>query len=640
MSPLSIGPTNTGQSEEGKSTGLGTRDSEEIEMRMGPLVEHVRERERENGSYKWIPAWIGLGTGTAGEERERIVFTEALRDGYVLCQFMNKLRPGSVEWIDPHEDGMRRMSNVIKFLDSCFVYGLPPEDVFLHDDLINATPDSLTRVARTIIALVKLTEEPPPTYSLDESSSILPLLSGVTTGAGDDSPHMRSLGLSADGTITYTTGSPSISPPITSWSTTSSRRNQSASPSTMNPKGPPSMNNQSISHLSKNRSISPSTKNMSPSTDTSTSPLPNLSSLVSISPSPEGQNISSLHSERSIFSVASDRCAGPNDLAPWGPVIDGAGPQNVAVGGNMAVFVGACIGRGSWGSVYHSIDLNTRQVVAVKLVGLVGLKEDHITQIMHEIDLVKQLSHPSIIKYEGMARDEDTLRIVLEYVPHTTIFSLPFPSLPFLRLLPILTTDFPRGNTGRYAANESLKKKLESSGKLNETLVANYVVKILEGLDFLHLNGIVHGNLKAASIFTTDVGNVKLSDFGLSLNWLALWGEISNISCAPNWAAPEVIEHTGSSTKSDIWSLGCTVIELLTGHPPYGDIPNVMSVMSRMVMDDYPPIPEHFSRPLTPFLKRCFQKVPAHRPSVKELLEHVWLKRATSSIHDRAVFQI
>jgi len=91
---------------------------------------------------------------------------------------------------------------------------------------------------------------------------------------------------------------------------------------------------------------------------------------------------------------------------------------------------GGCIGRGSWGSVYHSIDLNTRQVVAVKLVGLVGLKEDHITQIMQEIDLVKQLSHPSIIKYEGMARDEDTLRIVLEYVPHTTTFALPFASLP------------------------------------------------------------------------------------------------------------------------------------------------------------------------------------------------------------------
>ena len=76
--------------------------------------------------------------------------------------------------------------------------------------------------------------------------------------------------------------------------------------------------------------------------------------------------------------------------------------------------------------------MNTGKAVAVKLVRLVSLKEDHITQIMEEIDLVKRLSHPSIIKYEGMTRDEGTLRIVLEYVPHPTVLA----SLPLLRLLP------------------------------------------------------------------------------------------------------------------------------------------------------------------------------------------------------------
>jgi serine/threonine protein kinase len=69
------------------------------------------------------------------------------------------------------------------------------------------------------------------------------------------------------------------------------------------------------------------------------------------------------------------------------------------------------------------------QTVAVKLVRLVRLKERHITQMMEEIDLVKRLSHPSIVKYKGMARDEDTLRIVLEYVPHPNVFSPPFLSL-------------------------------------------------------------------------------------------------------------------------------------------------------------------------------------------------------------------
>jgi len=78
---------------------------------------------------------------------------------------MNKLRPGSIARVDPREDGKLRMSNVTKFLASCSANGLPPEDLFLRDDLIEATSDSLARVAKTIIALVKWAETPVPTHS-------------------------------------------------------------------------------------------------------------------------------------------------------------------------------------------------------------------------------------------------------------------------------------------------------------------------------------------------------------------------------------------------------------------------------------------------------------------------------------------
>jgi serine/threonine protein kinase len=76
--------------------------------------------------------------------------------------------------------------------------------------------------------------------------------------------------------------------------------------------------------------------------------------------------------------------------------------------------------------VYRALNLNTGQMVAVKRIGLEGLKEEEIAQLMREVDLVKRLSHPSIVKYEGMARDENTLSIVLEYVT----FILPFASMP------------------------------------------------------------------------------------------------------------------------------------------------------------------------------------------------------------------
>jgi serine/threonine protein kinase len=131
----------------------------------------------------------------------------------------------------------------------------------------------------------------------------------------------------------------------------------------------------------------------------------------------------------------------------------------------------------------------------------------------------------------------------------------------------------------RYAENGSLRQTLKAFGKLNERLVASYVLKILEGLHYLHQSDVVHCDLKAANILTTKNGNVKLSDFGVSLNLRAMEREIKDVAGTPNWMAPEVIELKGASTKSDIWSLACTVIELLTGRPPYADIANTMSGM-------------------------------------------------------------
>lgn len=89
--------------------------------------------------------------------------------------------------------------------------------------------------------------------------------------------------------------------------------------------------------------------------------------------------------------------------------------------------------------------------------------------------------------------------------------------------------------------------------------------------------------------------------------------------------APEVIELKGASTAADIWSLGCTIIELLTGKPPYGDM-LAMSAMWRIVEDDCPPLPTNISDKLLDFLTQCFHKDASLRPSAAVLFEHAWLR--------------
>lgn len=83
---------------------------------------------------------------------------------------------------------------------------------------------------------------------------------------------------------------------------------------------------------------------------------------------------------------------------------------------------------------------------------------------------------------------------------------------------------------------------------------------------------------------------------------------------------------SGHTFKSDIWGVGCTVIELLTGHPPYWDM-DQMRAMFCVVQDPHPAIPEELPEDVKSFLLKCFIKDPAQRPSAEELLEEPWLKK-------------
>ena len=104
----------------------------------------------------------------------------------------------------------------------------------------------------------------------------------------------------------------------------------------------------------------------------------------------------------------------------------------------------------------------------------------------------------------------------------------------------------------------------------------------------------VHCDLKAANILTTKTGDVKLTDFGVSLNLRIKQDDMGAPAGTPNWMAPEVIELKGASTKSDIWSLACTIVEMITGKPPYADM-IAMSALYHIVEDEEPPIPNHIS---------------------------------------------
>ncbi|KAI9293815.1 kinase-like protein [Neoconidiobolus thromboides FSU 785] len=252
--------------------------------------------------------------------------------------------------------------------------------------------------------------------------------------------------------------------------------------------------------------------------------------------------------------------------------------------------LGDCLGKGQFGSVYKALNMQTGQITAVKRIDLDGRSKVEAESLMGEVDLLKSLSHVRIVNYLGYVQSESCLDIILEFVE-----------------------------------NGSLQQLLRSYGTFSPTLVCSYTSQILEGLIYLHAKDVVHCDLKAANILTTKDGKVKLTDFGVSLNLNIKSSDNGEIVAGtPNWMAPEVISLQGASTASDIWSLGCTIIELLTGKPPYSEL-NAMAALYRIVEDHHPPLPDDLSENLHNFLILCFQKEPVTRPTAEELFFHDWI---------------
>lgn len=213
-----------------------------------------------------------------------------------------------------------------------------------------------------------------------------------------------------------------------------------------------------------------------------------------------------------------------------------------------------------------------------------------------EIHLLKKLTHENIVRYIDAISTEKHLNIVLEYV-----------------------------ETGSLAA---INKKF---GPFHETLVSIYIKQVLTGLAYLHSQGIVHRDIKGANILTTKEGVVKLTDFGVATKLSETTKSMSVVG-TPYWMAPEIAYPTGPTTFAcDIWSLGCTVIELLTGSPPHYEL-EPMQALYRIVQDPSPPLPNNISSELRDFLMKCFQKEPLIRVDATTLLKHPWITQKTAPV--------
>ena len=333
------------------------------------------------------------------------------------------------------------------------------------------------------------------------------------------------------------------------------------------------------------------------------------------------------------------------------------------------------LGAGSFGSVYLGLNADTGELFAVKEVEVLDDSErakEAVAQLEREVRLLTKLQHPNIVRYIGTARDDAVMKGGERRDDDDDDAS---DSTHRARLI---------GNRGdrrpsslfiflEYVPGGSIAGLLERFGPLETSVVSVYASQILVGLDYLHAQRVAHRDVKGANILVEKSGRVKLADFGMAKTLVERVSESGRRRDADDesgnadrppalpegthastgshsadsrgadgmagsafWMAPEVVRRRKDiGAEADVWSMGCVVLEMATGEPPWSGCGGQAQAIYKIASTkELPAFPEPFDALAEDFVRMCLRRDPGERPSAAELLTHPFVAEAGGAAGD------
>ena len=241
-----------------------------------------------------------------------------------------------------------------------------------------------------------------------------------------------------------------------------------------------------------------------------------------------------------------------------------------------------CIASGSMSNVYEAYDtaLNRRVAVKVLVEDLVD-KPEFVRRFNLEAQVAAGLSHPNVVGVYDQGKEENTYYIVMEYISEYTLSDI-----------------------------------LEKSQKLSKVQTIDIMKKIATGLAFIHAHGIIHQDIKPGNILISEEGEIKVTDFGISsfkLSENSNTGDLSNsfIVGTAVYFSPEQAQGKKVDIRSDLYSLGIVMYEMLTGKVPFSGSSPIDIVMKHL--HEIPLLPEDMDVSLQSVIFKLLQKNPKDR---------------------------
>ena len=254
------------------------------------------------------------------------------------------------------------------------------------------------------------------------------------------------------------------------------------------------------------------------------------------------------------------------------------------------------LGEGAYSTVYKVRRLIDGNIYALKKVKLINLSEKERKNALNEVRLLASIKSKFVISYKEAFFDEkdNTLGMVMEFADGGDLYQ-------------------------KIVENRKTKRLFEESD------IWRIFIQLVKGLKALHELNILHRDLKSANVFLMQDGSVKLGD--LNVSKVARKGMGYTQTGTPYYASPEVWNDKPYDTKSDIWSLGCVLYEMITLRPPFR-AQNMEGLYKRVIEGRFNRIPSKFTNDLFKIVQLLLQVSPEKRPSCADILKNpIILKR-------------